>query len=89
MVSEMPVSLGTLEEWSGADPRFLRLWTHVRYSLAICIISTRLTERTGGWPGGQSEYVRVPYGEVNCLKVPKGVAGMSNLVSMTYANSFR
>lgn len=28
---------------------------------------------TGGWPGGQSEYVRVPYGEVNCLKVPSGV----------------
>ena len=31
--------------------------------------------RTGGLPGGQSEYVRVPFGEVNCLKVPKGVPG--------------
>jgi threonine dehydrogenase-like Zn-dependent dehydrogenase len=30
---------------------------------------------TGGLPGGQSEYVRVPFGEVNCMKVPKGVAG--------------
>lgn len=34
-----------------------------------------LTFRTGGLPGGQSEYVRVPFGEVNCLKVPKGVPG--------------
>ena len=30
---------------------------------------------TGGFPGGQSEYVRVPFGEVNCLKVPSGVSG--------------
>ncbi|WVN89776.1 uncharacterized protein L203_105006 [Cryptococcus depauperatus CBS 7841] len=29
---------------------------------------------TGGWPGGQSEYVRVPFGEVNCMKIPEGVA---------------
>lgn len=29
---------------------------------------------TGGFPGGQSEYVRVPFGEVNCLKVPAGVS---------------
>ncbi|XAO27185.1 hypothetical protein I312_106027 [Cryptococcus bacillisporus CA1280] len=28
---------------------------------------------TGGWPGGQAEYVRVPFGEVNCLKVPAEV----------------
>jgi len=28
---------------------------------------------TGGFPGGQSEYVRVPFGEVNCLKIPSGV----------------
>lgn len=34
-----------------------------------------LMARTGGLPGGQSEYVRVPFGEVNCLKVPKGVPG--------------
>lgn len=31
----------------------------------------------GGWPGGQSEYVRVPFGEVNCLKVPAEVPGAS------------
>ena len=30
---------------------------------------------TGGFPGGQAEYVRVPFGEVNCLKVPSGVSG--------------
>ncbi|WVR08746.1 hypothetical protein IAU60_005804 [Kwoniella sp. DSM 27419] len=29
---------------------------------------------TGGFPGGQAEYVRVPFGEVNCLKVPPGVS---------------
>jgi threonine dehydrogenase-like Zn-dependent dehydrogenase len=56
-----------------ADPRFLRLWTHVRLS-EIELGSANI--RTGGLPGGQSEYVRVPFGEVNCLKVPKGVAGM-------------
>jgi hypothetical protein len=32
---------------------------------------------TGGYPGGQAEYVRVPFGEVNCLKIPQGVAGKS------------
>lgn len=30
---------------------------------------------TGGYPGGQAEYVRIPFGEVNCLKVPQGVSG--------------
>lgn len=30
---------------------------------------------TGGFPGGQSEYVRVPFGEVNLLKVPKELSG--------------
>ncbi|WWC65327.1 uncharacterized protein I303_107945 [Kwoniella dejecticola CBS 10117] len=28
---------------------------------------------TGGLPGGQAEYARVPFGEVNCLKIPPGV----------------
>lgn len=28
---------------------------------------------TGGVPGGQAEYVRVPYADVNCLVVPEGV----------------
>jgi len=28
---------------------------------------------TGGIPGGQAEYVRIPFGEVNTLKVPAGV----------------
>lgn len=28
---------------------------------------------TGGFPGGQAEYVRVPLGEVNLLPVPSGV----------------
>jgi threonine dehydrogenase-like Zn-dependent dehydrogenase len=29
----------------------------------------------GGFPGGQSEYVRVPFGEVNLLKCPKELSG--------------
>ncbi|RSH87076.1 hypothetical protein EHS25_003565 [Saitozyma podzolica] len=29
---------------------------------------------TGGFPGGQAEYTRVPFGEVNCLKVPEGLS---------------
>ncbi|GAA5833942.1 hypothetical protein JCM9279_004167 [Rhodotorula babjevae] len=28
---------------------------------------------TGGFAGGQAEYVRIPYGEANCIKVPEGV----------------
>ncbi|KAK4685910.1 hypothetical protein P7C73_g4224, partial [Tremellales sp. Uapishka_1] len=27
----------------------------------------------GGFPGGQAEYVRVPFGDVNCLKIPDAV----------------
>lgn len=30
---------------------------------------------TGGFPGGQAEYVRIPFGEVNLLKVPKELSG--------------
>jgi threonine dehydrogenase-like Zn-dependent dehydrogenase len=33
---------------------------------------------TGGFPGGQAEYVRVPFGEVNLLKVPKELSGRSS-----------
>eukprot|EP01125_Pyxidicula_operculata_P009882 TRINITY_DN3250_c0_g1_i3.p1 TRINITY_DN3250_c0_g1~~TRINITY_DN3250_c0_g1_i3.p1 ORF type:complete len:357 (-),score=40.64 TRINITY_DN3250_c0_g1_i3:283-1353(-) len=25
----------------------------------------------GGYPGGQAEYIRVPFGDVNCLQIPK------------------
>lgn len=28
---------------------------------------------TGGFAGGQAEYVRVPFGDVNCLPIPEGV----------------
>lgn len=31
------------------------------------------THFTGGFAGGQAEYVRVPFGEVNCLPVPDEV----------------
>ncbi|KAL7409208.1 GroES-like protein [Mrakia frigida] len=29
---------------------------------------------TGGFPGGQAEYVKVPFGDVNCLKIPDSVS---------------
>lgn len=29
---------------------------------------------TGGFPGGQAEYVKVPHGEVNCLPIPDDVS---------------
>ncbi|KAI5452146.1 hypothetical protein NCC49_001084 [Naganishia albida] len=29
---------------------------------------------TGGFPGGQAEWVRVPFGDVNCLKIPDDVS---------------
>lgn len=28
---------------------------------------------TGGFPGGQAEYVRVPFGDVNLLRIPDSV----------------
>lgn len=28
---------------------------------------------TGGFAGGQAEYVRVPFGDVNLLEIPKGM----------------
>ena len=28
---------------------------------------------TGGFAGGQAEYIRLPCGEINCLVVPDGV----------------
>ncbi|KAF6234312.1 GroES-like protein [Scenedesmus sp. NREL 46B-D3] len=28
---------------------------------------------TGGYQGGQAEFVRVPFGDINCLKVPEGL----------------
>ncbi|BGP21510.1 alcohol dehydrogenase [Rhodotorula toruloides] len=28
---------------------------------------------TGGFAGGQAEFVRIPYGDANCVKVPEGV----------------
>eukprot|EP00775_Hariotina_reticulata_P009983 gene9983-10138_t len=34
---------------------------------------------TGGYQGGQADYVRVPFGDVNCLKVPQGVDDLSVL----------
>ncbi|GHJ39119.1 glutathione-independent formaldehyde dehydrogenase [Streptomyces sp. TS71-3] len=34
----------------------------------------------GPWPGGQAEYVRVPYADFNCLKLPPGTEHESDFV---------
>ncbi|WP_431961668.1 glutathione-independent formaldehyde dehydrogenase [Actinacidiphila sp. bgisy160] len=34
----------------------------------------------GPWPGGQAEYVRVPYADFNCLKLPEGTASENDFV---------
>lgn len=44
---------------------------------------------TGGFPGGQAEYVRVPFGEVNLLKVPKELSGMSPDFRYLYRSTLR
>ena len=31
------------------------------------------THLTGGYPGGQAEYVRVPYADAGCVKIPAGL----------------
>jgi len=47
--------------------------------LALCWADSRslwqlgYSHFTGGFAGGQAEYVRIPYGEANCIKVPEGV----------------
>jgi len=45
----------------------------------------------GGFPGGQAEYVRVPFGNVNCLKVPaelsdEQVLYLSDVLPTSYHN---
>jgi glutathione-independent formaldehyde dehydrogenase len=37
----------------------------------------------GGWPGGQAEYVMVPYADFNCLKFPDKDAAMDKIVDLT------
>src|SRR6201747_3075275 len=37
----------------------------------------------GGWPGGQAEYVLVPYADFNCLKFPDKEAAMEKIVDLT------
>jgi len=37
------------------------------------------THMTGGWPGCQAEWVRVPYGEVNCLPIPEDLPDIKAL----------
>jgi len=46
---------------------------------------------TGGFAGGQAEYVRVPYGEVNCLPIPDEVPDekalyLSDILPTSYHN---
>ena len=41
---------------------------------------------TGGYWGGQAEYLRVPYGDVNCLRIPGPVSASSPSNSATTPN---
>lgn len=34
----------------------------------------------GPWPGGQAEYLRVPYADFNCLKLPEGTAHENDFI---------
>ncbi|MGD1217314.1 MULTISPECIES: glutathione-independent formaldehyde dehydrogenase [Streptomyces] len=34
----------------------------------------------GPWPGGQAEYVRVPYADFNCLKLPEGTENEKDFI---------
>ncbi|GAA1906124.1 glutathione-independent formaldehyde dehydrogenase [Streptantibioticus ferralitis] len=34
----------------------------------------------GPWPGGQAEYLRVPYADFNCLKLPPGTENESDFI---------
>lgn len=73
-------------------PTTLRLWPICKHWLGLA--DFRYGQRdagffgyghmTGGWPGGQSEYVRVPFGEVNLLKVPKELSGKSLASSLDF-----
>jgi glutathione-independent formaldehyde dehydrogenase len=37
----------------------------------------------GGWPGGQAEYVMVPYADFNCLKFSDKDAAMEKIIDLT------
>jgi len=38
----------------------------------------------GDWPGGQAEYVLVPYADFNCLKIPKNAASEERLLDLAF-----
>jgi len=42
---------------------------------------------TGGFAGGQAEYVRVPFGDVNLLKIPDGVPDEKGMFGFAYPRS--
>jgi glutathione-independent formaldehyde dehydrogenase len=37
----------------------------------------------GGWPGGQAEYVMVPYADFNCLRFPDKAQAMEKILDLT------
>lgn len=53
-------------------------WKHTRSDLHPRAFLTAgffgYSHFTGGFPGGQAEYVRVPFGDVNCLPIPDDVS---------------
>lgn len=48
-----------------------------------------LLDFTGGFAGGQAEYIRIPYGDANLLKIPESVADedalfLSDILATSY-----
>ncbi len=43
---------------------------------------------TGGFAGGQAEYTRVPYGDVNLLKLPDNVPDETGKFHLSLSHSF-
>lgn len=58
-----------LKNFSGCDSTNPSLEQNVMYKDRTCGMFG-YSHLTGGWEGGQAEYVRVPFADVNCLKVP-------------------
>lgn len=57
--------------WHGASPHLSI--TSSLFASSRSRVQLGYSHFTGGFAGGQAEYVRIPYGEANCIKVPDDV----------------
>ncbi|KAG0610437.1 hypothetical protein M758_7G065400 [Ceratodon purpureus] len=58
-----------LQNFSGCDSTNPSLEMEKLYNDRTCGMFG-YSHLTGGWDGGQAEYVRVPFADLNCLKIP-------------------